>query len=221
MPLYSFRGCSNNPIDSAPLSHIRFLPTRPLEFARPSGKRADFDMSSSRGVSTPLAQTTTFRARCLTSRLRASKYTAPLARPWLSISILRTYELGRISQRPVFSATGITVARVLDLARTSHPNISQKPHCTQAPRPRYGCERIATGAGNGCRPSFRAARSNNTPDDLTGIGGSGYGPERGASKGLAPACPEIPNSTSAFFFFKQKTAYEIGQSSKLVPGISP
>ena len=50
-PLYSFRGCSNTPCASPPLSHIRYLPTRPLEFARPCGKRFDFDRSNSLGVS--------------------------------------------------------------------------------------------------------------------------------------------------------------------------
>ena len=88
-------------------------------------------------------------------------------------SILRTYEFGRISQRPVFTAAGISAASVLDFAPTSHPNASQYPQCMQAGRPLYCCEMIASGAGNGCRPSFFAPRSNNTPDDFTGIGGSG------------------------------------------------
>src|SRR6202161_2002113 len=100
---------------------------------------------------------------------------APVTRPCRSISILRTYDSARISQLPVFSAIGITVASVLDLARISQPNDSQNPQFTQAPRPRYGCERIAIGPGNGCSPSFFAARSNSTPDDLMGMGGSGYG----------------------------------------------
>ena len=44
-------------------------------------------------------------------------------------------ECGRISQRPVLSATGITLARVLDFAPISHPKSSQKPQCMQALRP--------------------------------------------------------------------------------------
>ncbi len=63
MPLYSFSGCSNRPWTSAPLSHIRYFPTRPLELASPSGNRFDFDISKSFGVSAPLAQTKTALAR--------------------------------------------------------------------------------------------------------------------------------------------------------------
>src|SRR5579885_3596048 len=98
---------------------------------------------------------------------------APVALPRASVSILRTYDSGRISHRPVASAVGITVTSVLDLARISQPNDSQKPQCAHAARPLYGCDRMATGAGNGCSPSFRVARSKSTPDDFTGIGGSG------------------------------------------------
>ena len=32
---------------------------------------------------------------------------------------------------------------------------------------------IASGAGNGCKPSRRAPRSSRTPEDFTGIGGMG------------------------------------------------
>src|SRR5271165_1117001 len=135
MLLYSFRGCSNQPLAKPPLSHIRYLPTRPLEFASPSGDSFDFESSSNRAVSAPFAQSTTALARWKTSRRLESKYTAPVARPRASVSILRTYEFGRISQRPVFSAMGITETSVLDLARISHPNDSQNPQCTQAPRP--------------------------------------------------------------------------------------
>jgi hypothetical protein len=67
-----------------------------------------------------------------------------------------------------------------------------------AGRPRYGCELIASGAGNGCRPSLRAPRSSNTPDDFGGNGGIGYGLDRGGSNGLAPASPLTPTSHSTF-----------------------
>ncbi|MND03766.1 hypothetical protein D3C83_237430 [compost metagenome] len=53
--------------------NIRCLPTTPLEFANPSGKRFDFELSSSRGVSAPLAESTTAFARCTTSFLSLSK----------------------------------------------------------------------------------------------------------------------------------------------------
>jgi hypothetical protein len=43
----------------------------------------------------------------------------------------------------------------------------------QGERPSYGRERIAIGATWAWRPSARAARSSNTPEDLFGNGGSG------------------------------------------------
>src|SRR5437763_1273376 len=46
-----------------PEFNIRYLPTRPLEFARPSGNCLLADRSSSRGVSAPFAQTTTALTR--------------------------------------------------------------------------------------------------------------------------------------------------------------
>src|SRR5271154_5643166 len=109
-----------------------------------------------------------------------------------------TYELGRISQCPVFSAMRIALASELDLAPTSQPKDKQKPQLTQALRPWCGCERMAIGAGKGCQPSCRAARSKITPDDFTGSGGMGYGFERGGSNGLAPASPDTPISHSTF-----------------------
>src|SRR5579871_1038679 len=122
----------------------------------------------------------------------------PVTRPSFPVSILRAYEFGRISQRPVFTAAGITAASVLDFAPTSHPNASQYPQWTQPARPLYCCDRTATGAGKGCSPNFFAPRSNNTPDDFTGIGGNGYGLLRGPSKGFDPPSPEMPRSHSAF-----------------------
>ena len=41
---------------------------------------------------------------------------------------------------------------------------------------------MASGAGKGCRPSLVAALSKITPDDLTGMGGSGTGSEGGSKK---------------------------------------
>src|SRR6266849_587437 len=115
----------------------------------------------------------------------------------------------------------MAVASELDLAPTSQPNARQKPQLMQALRPGRGSDRIAIGAGNGCHPSFRAARSKITPEDFTGRGGIGYGFERGGSKGLAPARPETPISHSTFFLYKQKTAYVMGQSAKVVPEMGP
>jgi hypothetical protein len=73
----------------------------------------------------------------------------------------------------VRSASGIIATSVPDFAPVSHPNRSQKPHCTHAPRPPYGREAIAIGVGTAWSPSFRAARSMSTPDDLRGRGGMG------------------------------------------------
>jgi len=142
------RASSNTPVlRPAPLN-MRCLPTMPLEFASPCGKRLDLELSSSLGVSAPFAQTTTPFARWKTSRLSASKYFTPVTRPRASVSIFRTYEFGRISHRPVATAFGITVTSELDFARTSHPKPRQKPHCAHADRPSYCREAIAMGAGN-------------------------------------------------------------------------
>ena len=53
--------------------NIRYLPTTPLEFARPWGNCDDVELRSSRGVSAPLAHTTTAFARCSCSCFRSSK----------------------------------------------------------------------------------------------------------------------------------------------------
>src|SRR5580704_6092890 len=98
---------------------------------------------------------------------------APVARPLASSSMRCTYELGRISQRPVFSAMGMAAASELDFAPTSQANPRQKPQFMHALRPGRGCERIAIGAGNGFQPSLRPARSKITPPDFTGNGGIG------------------------------------------------
>ena len=105
--------------------NIRYLPTTPLEFARPFGKWLDADKRSSRGVSEPLQHSTTARARWNCSFLFSSKYVAPVTRPFLSTSIRRTWLLGRTSHRPVASAIGMTVYSVDDLARNSQPKPRQ------------------------------------------------------------------------------------------------
>jgi len=60
-----------------------------------------------------------------------------------------------------------------DLAPTSQPKNMQKPQWMQLARLLWGRDRIAIGAGTACRPSLRAPCSSNTPEDLTGSGGSG------------------------------------------------
>src|SRR6202023_764247 len=113
----------------------------------------------------------------------------PIARPLLSTEISRKYEPGLTSHRPVFSAAGITLDKLLDLAPRSQPYHSQKPQWLHACRPWYGCERIAEGTGTGCSSNFLQPRSKRTPADFIGKAGSGYAFERGDSNGLAPPTP--------------------------------
>src|SRR6478736_288206 len=68
-PLYSFKGSVKRPDAPPPLPVIRYLPTMPLELARPCWKRLDLESSSRRGVSVPLADSTTHLAFWKTSRL--------------------------------------------------------------------------------------------------------------------------------------------------------
>ena len=72
-PLWALTSCSNSAVDDTLPLHIRCLPSIPLEFARPSGKRFDFELKSRRGVSAPLAHNTTAFAFCLISFLSLSK----------------------------------------------------------------------------------------------------------------------------------------------------
>src|SRR5690348_10738656 len=101
--LYSFKGCSKIPWTLAPHPGMKYFPTTPLEFAKPSGKTLDLDISSKRGEPRPLAETITAFAFWNTSFFRPSKYTAPVTRPLLSTEISRTYEFGRSSQCELFS----------------------------------------------------------------------------------------------------------------------
>lgn len=69
---------------------MKFLPTSPNEFASPFGKRFDVEFSRSRGVPTPLQQTTTTRASSSCSFPSWLKYTASRTRPEASTVISRT-----------------------------------------------------------------------------------------------------------------------------------
>jgi hypothetical protein len=70
---------------------------------------------------------------------------APSGLPCPSTVISRTKACGITWQRPVLMASGMTVTSVEDFAPTSHPNPLQKAQRAQAGRPRYGCERMASG----------------------------------------------------------------------------
>lgn len=52
-----------NPAMSVPVVSVRYLPTMPLELARPLGKRDERELSSNRADSQALAARTTTRAR--------------------------------------------------------------------------------------------------------------------------------------------------------------
>src|ERR1700757_2990030 len=139
-PLYSFRGCSNCACVPKYVLNIKCFPTTPLEFASPFGKLEEWELSSSRAVSAPFAQRTTARARCRCSCFLESKYATPCARPCAFSSTRATSLFGRISHRPVASASGSMATMDVDLAPYSHRKKKQKPHAWHAKRPLYGME---------------------------------------------------------------------------------
>src|SRR5687768_4331149 len=191
-PFHPFTSCSNSaPAPVLPLN-MRCLPTMPLLFARPFGKRFDDDMKSRRGVSAPLAHRNTARARWRTSRRSLSKYTTPVTRPRSSVSTFRTLHSERSSQRPDARASGTIVKLVPDLAPHSQGKYQQKPQLWHPWRPLYGREAIAIGAGSARQPIFFAATSSSTPGPVTSSGGIGYWRDRRPSLGSAPPCPETP-----------------------------
>src|SRR5688572_6458776 len=149
MLLCALIGCSNSPAAREEPLNIRFLPTMPLELARPSGKRADSDRNNSLGVSAPFALSTTAFARCACIVPSASQYTTSFTRPLSSVLTRATVQFVRSSQLPLASASGIIVTSVEDFADTSQPKPLQKPQWMQGGRLLCGCDRIATGAGYG------------------------------------------------------------------------
>ena len=68
MPSISF---GMKPDTLAPVESVRYLPTAPLEFARPCGNLDDFELSRIRADSHALAASTTMRARTWLSRFVA------------------------------------------------------------------------------------------------------------------------------------------------------
>src|SRR5215813_11375928 len=145
---------------------IRYRPTTPLEFARPCGNCADFDINSRRADSPALADSTTAFAFWNTSFLSLSKYVTPVTRPLASVEISRTYEFTRTSQLPEAMASGIIVTAELDRAFTWQPKPEHMPQFTQPERPMYGCEMIAIGPLTTDSPIFAAAISKSAPEAL-------------------------------------------------------
>ena len=97
----------------------------------------------------------------------------PVTFPLGSTEISRTYDRTRISQLPVFSASGSIVTAELDRALTWHPKPEHMPQLTHADRPPYGLEMIAIGPSTTRQPSFAAPILNSAPEALSGIGGTG------------------------------------------------
>src|SRR4051812_48438522 len=116
------------PCTLRPVESVRYLPTTPLELARPFGKRADFELSSSRADSQQLAATTMTRAR--TSRSVMSSvlmYDTPVARPSPLVMTSRAIAFETMVSLPVRSAGGSITDTLEKLACTEHP----RPHCPQ------------------------------------------------------------------------------------------
>src|SRR5581483_2050145 len=92
------------------------------------------------------------------------------------------------SARPVAMVL-VSSATGSPLAWMGHPKNAQKPQLLQAGRPSYSTLLAAVGAGYGWRPIRSAAAADSTAPYMGAPGGIGYGPERQAANGLAPASP--------------------------------
>ena len=92
IPLKALTGSSKVPKTCHVGWLMKFLPTRPLEFARPSGNAAFADSSSSRGVSMAWAVSTTTFALTRCSRRCASRYSTPVTRSVARIVVHAMHE---------------------------------------------------------------------------------------------------------------------------------
>src|SRR5580704_16843513 len=115
-----------------------------------------------------------------------------------SVRIRDTNVSGRSSALPLSSAF-CNMATGSPLAWMGQPKYAQNPQLLHASRPSYGSELVAPGAGYGWNPRETAAADDSFEPYMDGPGGIGYGPDRHAAKGLAPASPDTPirPSTSA------------------------
>ena len=112
------------PATSLPVVSVMSLPTCPLPLARPCGKRADFELSSSRADSQALAASTTTRAlRCLSLPSFLSMYATPVARPRSSTVTSRAMALVISVMRPVAWAGGSSTLVLEKLACTEQPRL--------------------------------------------------------------------------------------------------
>src|SRR5688572_16509694 len=94
-----------NPATSVPVVSVRYLPTTPLEFARPFGKSDDFELSRRRADSHALAARMMIRAlTCRSSPVFLSTYDTPVARPFSSVVTSRAMAFVSRVSLPVLAA---------------------------------------------------------------------------------------------------------------------
>jgi hypothetical protein len=112
------------PPTSVPVVSVRYLPTVPLELARPCGKRGDFELSRIRADSQALAASTTTRASIRRSvRVALSMYSTPSARPRASRVTSRAMAPVMSVSRPVSRAGNTSTLVELKLAFTEQPRL--------------------------------------------------------------------------------------------------
>src|SRR5687768_10163637 len=117
-----------NPDTLTPVVSVRYLPTTPLELARPSGNREDLELRRRRADSQALAASTTTRAFAFFSvPVVLSMYTTPVASPRSLAVISRAIASVRRVRRPVLSAGAIrtSVDEKFDFV------MQPRPHCPQ------------------------------------------------------------------------------------------
>src|SRR5258705_10784564 len=116
------------PPTSVPVVSVRYLPTTPLELARPFGNCVDFELSIRRGGSHALAASTaTLAFTCLSALVFVSMYVTPLASPRLFSVTSRAIALVTRVKRPVCSAGAINTFVDEKFEFVRHP----RPHCPQ------------------------------------------------------------------------------------------
>src|SRR2546428_6635873 len=117
-----------NPPTSVPVVSVMYLPTVPLEFARPFGNGDDVELSSRRAVSKALAARTTTLARTRRSvPVVLSTYATPVARPLASTSTSRAIALVRRVSFPVARAAPIKTFVAANLPLSLHHH-DHSPH---------------------------------------------------------------------------------------------
>src|SRR5579884_212258 len=95
----------------APVVSVRYLPTMPLEFARPFGNCDDLEFSNKRADSIALAASTTTLARtCSSAPELLSMYETPFASPSDPTVISRAIALVISASLPVSSAGAINTS---------------------------------------------------------------------------------------------------------------